>query len=81
MGEHDRPYVSERVPHGRKLVRQIVPVAGHPGVDDRDLAAFLEQVRVDEAAADAMYAGGDPHRRLGAAAGRRFGSAVAATVS
>src|SRR5438445_11652964 len=38
VGEHERPYVSRRALHGRKLVRQIVPVAGHARVDDRDLA-------------------------------------------
>src|SRR5712691_3350481 len=81
MREHERPYVSKGQLHGRKLVRQIVTVDRHARVDDRDLAALLEQVRVDKAVADAMDPGADPHRGLGAAAGRRFGSAVATTVS
>ena len=42
--EHDRADVRERAAHRRELVREIVPVARHAGVDDRDLAALLEEV-------------------------------------
>src|SRR2546426_4274169 len=72
--EHERSNVGEGAVHRGELVRQIVPVTGRAGIDDRDLPAFLDQVRVDKAGTDAMDSRGDPHRL-------RFGSAVAATVS
>src|SRR4029077_16281070 len=74
VGEYKRSNVGERAMHLGQLIRQVVPVTGRAGVDDRDLAAFLKQVCVDEARADALDTGSDLHRL-------RFGSAVAATVS
>src|SRR6266568_3661691 len=75
VGENEGANVGHRSAHGGKLRREIVPVAGRAGVDDRDLTAFLEEVRVDEAGSDPV----DPRRDLQRAF--RFGSAVAATAS
>src|SRR5438876_132260 len=73
--QHERANVGHRSAHCGELCREIVPVAGRAGVDDRDLTAFLEEVRVDEAAAEAVDPGRDLHCAF------RFGSAVAATAS
>src|SRR5438093_3142578 len=74
VGEHECSNVRACPTHRGEFARQIVPVARRAGIDDRDLAAVLEQIAVHEARADAMDTGNDPHRL-------RFGSAVAATVS
>ena len=37
MGEDDRPDVLDRAAHRGKLGWQVLPVPGHPGVDDGEL--------------------------------------------
>src|SRR2546430_13082539 len=75
MRQHERANVGHRSAHRGGLSPQIGPAAGRAGVDDRDLATLLEEVRVDEAGAEP----GDPRRDLQCTF--RFGSAVAATAS
>src|SRR5687767_5422363 len=93
VSEYECPNVGECAVHRGKLARQVVPVAGRAGIDDGDLAAFLEEVRVHEPRTDAVDPRRDLHRRFAATlpfgpaalrfgrAGLRFGRAVAATVS
>ena len=47
VGQHERPDVVERAAHRGQLAREVGPVAGHAGVDDRHLARLLDQVGVD----------------------------------
>ena len=49
VGKHHRPDVVERAAHGGQFAREIAPVRGRAGVDDRHLAVRLDQVRIDEA--------------------------------
>jgi hypothetical protein len=61
VGQDERADVVERPAHGGQLLRQIGPVAGHPGVDDRDLAGLLDEIGIDVAVADAMERRGNLH--------------------
>src|SRR2546423_197142 len=87
VSEYERAHVGERSPHRRQLARQVVPISADPGVDDRYLAGFLEQIRVDQAGPDTVDTRRELHflRAFVVAAAfdarARFGSAVAATVS
>ncbi len=56
-----RPDVVERAAHGGQFAREIAPVRGRAGVDDRHLAAGLDQVRVDEARSQTPDARTDLH--------------------
>ena len=64
VGQHDRPDVVEAPAHRGQLREQLRPVARHPRVDDRDGPGFLEEVGVDQAAAEPMESRGDPHRPI-----------------
>ncbi len=61
VGQDDGPDVLEAAAHRRELGRQVRPVARHPGVDDRDLTALLDEVRVDDAAPEPMDPIADLH--------------------
>ena len=63
VGQRNGAHVREGAAHRGELLLQLSPVAGSARVDDRDLAALLDQIRIDDASADAMDALGDLHRR------------------
>jgi hypothetical protein len=52
--QNERPDIVEAPAHRRELGRQIAPVPGQAGVDDRDLAAVLDEVGVDAAVAETV---------------------------
>ncbi len=56
--------VLDRAPHGRQLAEQVTVVAGHAGVDDRDLAGLLDQVAVDVVVAKAVQGRRESHELL-----------------
>ena len=65
------PWVSTRArtssrlrPIAPQLREQVVPLAGQPGVDDRDRRAVDEQVAVDQPRSESMDPVGDPHPPL-----------------
>ena len=53
--------VFERPAHGGELGRQVAPIAGQAGVDDRHRAAVLDEVAVHEAGAQPVQGWGDLH--------------------
>jgi hypothetical protein len=59
--QDDRLDVVKHSAHRREFGRQVRPVAGHRGVDDRDLAPLPQEVAVHEAVAEAMDAVRDLH--------------------
>jgi hypothetical protein len=48
MGEQERADVAQRATHQSELVLELAPLTGQAGVDDRDLARFLNQIAVDD---------------------------------
>ena len=59
--EHERADILDRQPHRRELGRQVIPVAGGAGVDDRHLAGLFEQVHVHQTWAETADARRDLH--------------------
>jgi len=66
MGQDDRAHVGERPADRGELTRQVAPVRGRAGIDDRDGAVILEDVAGDDLIPEAA----DPRRDLGHWAGR-----------
>jgi hypothetical protein len=56
--------VVEGAAHRGQLGRQVLPVAGQAGIDDRDLAALFDQVAVDDARAEPAERFRELHLRL-----------------
>src|SRR5207253_2303103 len=59
MGENDRGDVGLRATEALEPRRELLPVAGNAGVDDRDAPALLECIPVDEPGAEADDPGRD----------------------
>ena len=61
VGEDDATHVGRGAPHGGELPLKIAPVAGQPGVDERDALVGVDEVRGDDVVADAVQMGTDLH--------------------
>ena len=59
--QDDAANVIEGPAHGGELLRQVAPIAGQAGVDDRDRTAVLDEVAVHEAGAQPVQGWGDLH--------------------
>ena len=62
VGQYHAADVGDRAAHLGELGQEIAPLAGHAGVDQRELAVLLDEVGVDEVGSNPVQRGRELHR-------------------